>query len=105
MGRWVKVATVAQVPPGTVRRVEVDGEPIALCNVGGTFYAIYDICSHAEASLSEGELVDMAIECPLHGSQFDLRTGRPLSLPATQPVPVYRVRVEGGDVLVEVGDP
>ena len=64
-----------------------------------------DICSHAEVSLSEGEVDDGEIECWLHGSRFDLRTGQPTGLPATEPVPVYPVKIDGDDVLVDVVNP
>jgi 3-phenylpropionate/trans-cinnamate dioxygenase ferredoxin subunit len=70
--------------------------------VGGEVFAIGDRCSHAEASLSEGEIYDHEVECPRHGSAFDIRTGDPLSLPATKPVPVYRASVDGGTVYVEL---
>jgi 3-phenylpropionate/trans-cinnamate dioxygenase ferredoxin subunit len=86
--------------------VKVDGEPVAVVRTSGRVYAIHDVCSHAEVALSEGEVYDTTIECWLHGSSFDLETGEPTSLPATEPVPVYPVRVEGdgsdANVLVSV---
>ena len=69
---------------------------------GDEVFAIQDLCSHAAVALSEGEVADCTVECWLHGSRFDLVTGRPTGLPATQPVPVYPVRVEGDSVLVSV---
>ena len=74
--------------------------------IGDQFYAIGDRCSHAEASLSEGEVFcdERELECPQHGSAFSLVTGDALTLPATQPVPVYNVSVVGADVFVEVGE-
>jgi len=71
----------------------------------GRFYAIADECSHASIPLSEGDVGDGEIECYLHGSRFDLRTGEPIGLPATEPVPIYRCLVEGEDVLVDVSAP
>jgi 3-phenylpropionate/trans-cinnamate dioxygenase ferredoxin subunit len=68
----------------------------------GEVFAIYDICSHANVSLAEGEVEDCQIECWLHGSRFDLRTGKPSGPPATRPVPVYPVKIVGDDVLVSV---
>ena len=68
----------------------------------GEVYAIHDVCSHADVALSEGEVEDQTIECWLHGSRFDLRTGRPTGLPATEPVPVYPVKIDGDDVYVAV---
>ena len=91
---------------GEARRFEVDGRPVAVVRIGEEFHAIGDTCSHADYSLSEGEVdaVGCTIECWKHGSAFDLRTGEPESLPATRPVPVYVVTVDGDDVSVEVGE-
>ena len=82
--------------------MEVDGRDVALVQSGGSFYAIADECSHAAVPLSEGDVGDGEIECYLHGSRRDLRTGEPLGLPATEPVEVYRCQVDGDDVLVDV---
>ena len=78
---------------------------LAIVHSNGAFYAIYDECSHAQIPLSEGDVGDGEIECYLHGSRFDLRTGEPIGLPATEPVPIYRCLVEGEDVLVDVSAP
>lgn len=88
--------------PGSARRFDIEGHRIALVRIGDDFYAIGDRCSHADYSLSEGEVYteDCEIECWKHGSTFDLRTGEPQSLPATAPVPVYEIVVEGDDVKV-----
>jgi 3-phenylpropionate/trans-cinnamate dioxygenase ferredoxin subunit len=90
--------------PGTARRFDVDGHRIALVRIGDDVYAIGDRCSHADYPLSEGEVweEEREIECPKHGSTFSLATGEPQSLPATQPVPVYAVTVDGDDVKVEL---
>ena len=106
MSALVAVARVEDIPPGHAARTEIDGRPIAIFNVDGDFYALDDTCSHAEASLSEGDLdVDFcAVECPLHGSQFDLRTGEPLTLPAVEPVASHRVVVEDGVVRVAIAE-
>jgi len=79
----------------------IDGVPVAIFNLDGAFYALDDTCSHQEASLSEGDLDPdrCAIECPLHGSSFDLRTGEPLSLPAVEPVRAHQVEVDADGVL------
>ena len=100
MSAYVRVARVSDVPPGTVRRVEVAGRRVALANVDGQFYAVDDTCTHEEASLSEGGLSGEILVCPLHGSRFNVRTGRVLSLPAVRSIAVYPVRVEGDEVLV-----
>jgi 3-phenylpropionate/trans-cinnamate dioxygenase ferredoxin component len=101
----VTVCRIDDVPEGEVRRFEVAGHEIALVNLGEDgFRAVGDICSHAHYFLHEGE-VDPdfgTIECPKHGSTFDLDTGKPRSLPATQPVPVYNVKVENDEVKVEI---
>lgn len=101
MSEYVEVGPAASIPEGTAVLTEVDGEPVAVFNCEGTFYAIADTCTHEEASLSEGELVEACtVECPLHGAQFDLSTGAALCLPATQPVATYEVSVEEGIVRV-----
>lgn len=101
MGEFVKVARVAEVAPGSGRLVEIAGRYIALFNCAGTFYAVDDACTHAEASLSEGFLEGTTIECPLHGGRFDLSTGAALWSPAFVPVSTYEVRVEADDVLLD----
>lgn len=86
----------------------VDGAPVPVALVrdaDGAFHALSDICSHGAVSLSDGEVEGCMVECWLHGSQFDVRTGMPIQLPATQPVPVYPVTVEGDRVLVDVDEP
>ncbi|EDY43778.1 non-heme iron oxygenase ferredoxin subunit [Streptomyces sp. SPB074] len=93
---------VADLEEDTPKRVELDGTPVAVVRTGGQVFAINDICSHANVSLSEGEVEDCQIECWLHGSAFDLRTGKPSGLPATRPVPVYPVQIDGDDVLVSL---
>jgi 3-phenylpropionate/trans-cinnamate dioxygenase ferredoxin component len=102
MADYVKAATVEAVPDGGALRVTIGDVPIAIVRSDGEIYAIHDVCSHANVSLSEGEIEDQTIECWLHGSRFDLVTGRPTGLPATQPVPVYPVKIDGDDVLVSV---
>ncbi len=100
MGEFVRVARLADVPTARGLFVEVAGRCIALFNASGTIYAIDDTCTHAEASLSEGYLEGTAVQCPLHGARFDLRTGRAVWSPAFVPVATYAVRVEGDDVWV-----
>ena len=95
-----KVAQASELPPGEMKAVEVNGEPIALYNVEGAFYATCDTCSHEEASLADGWLDDDVVTCPSHGAEFNVRTGEVLSLPATEPVATYPVRVEGDEIYV-----
>ncbi len=100
--RDVRVCSVDDVAAGTASRFDVEGHRLCVVNVEGTFYVIGDECSHEDYSLSEGDVWpdECEIECPKHGSTFDLRTGEAQTLPATKPVPVYDVRVDGDDVLV-----
>ncbi len=102
MADFQRACAVEDVADGSAIRVAIDGVPVAIVRSGGEVYAIYDVCSHANVPLSEGEIDDQTIECWLHGSRFDLVTGQPTGLPATQPVPVYSVKIDGDDVLVSV---
>lgn len=95
----VRLAAVADLPAGRGMLVQAEGHRIALFRIEDSVYAIGDRCSHAEASLAEGEVFDHAVECPRHGSEFDVRTGLPGSLPATRPVPVYELEIVGGEVF------
>jgi len=85
-------------------RVSVGDDRIAMFRVGDDFYAIGDKCSHAEASLVEGDVYGTDVECPRHGSEFDMKTGKPLQLPATAAVPTYEVSVEDGTVYLIMED-
>ena len=96
------VATFGELSEGVGLKVDLGEHRVAIFLVDGEVFAIGDRCSHAEASLSEGEIYDHEVECPRHGSAFDIQSGEPLSLPATKSVPVYRVTVEGGTVYVEL---
>ena len=99
---YQRACAVDDVEDGGALRVVLDGVPVAVVRSDGEVYAIHDVCSHANVALSEGEIEDQTIECWLHGSRFDLVTGRPTGLPATQPVPVYPVKIDGDDVYVGV---
>ncbi|HEV2283818.1 MAG TPA: non-heme iron oxygenase ferredoxin subunit [bacterium] len=99
-GTYVKVARRADLPAGSITRVEAGGHVIALANVDGELYAIDDTCSHEEASLSEGGLTGEVVVCSRHGARFNVKSGRVLSLPAVRSVATYAVKVEGDDVLV-----
>jgi 3-phenylpropionate/trans-cinnamate dioxygenase ferredoxin component len=99
---WVEIGKLDDLPDGRGVRVDAGDQDIAVFRVGSEVFAVGDRCSHAEASLSEGEVFDTEVECPRHGSAFDLRTGAPHALPATRPVPTYQVRVEDGVVLLSL---
>ena len=102
MSDYVFACRVADLADETATSVEIDGVPICVAKSEGEVFAISDICSHADIPLSEGEVAEGTVECWLHGSRFDLRSGRPTGLPATQPVPTYPVKIDGDDVLVSV---
>jgi 3-phenylpropionate/trans-cinnamate dioxygenase ferredoxin component len=105
------VASRGDLEPGETLRLELDGVDGRLVEVAlvrdedGEYHAINDTCSHGQVSLSEGEVDGSTLECWLHGSTFDLRTGRPTGLPAIQPVPVYPVSYDGDQVLVDIDAP
>jgi len=100
---FVKVCAVDEIAPGSVVSADIEGLEVALVHAqDGTVYAIRDECSHAAVALSDGEVEGCTLECWLHGSRFDLRTGRPTGLPATEPVPVYPVEIRDGFVFVSV---
>ncbi|HEX4777968.1 MAG TPA: non-heme iron oxygenase ferredoxin subunit [Acidimicrobiia bacterium] len=100
----VRVCSVGDVEPGSARRFDVQGHRLSIVRIGDDFYVIGDECSHEDYSLSEGFVWEdeCEIECPKHGSMFSLKTGEAMSLPATEPVPVYDVRVDGDDVIVRL---
>jgi 3-phenylpropionate/trans-cinnamate dioxygenase ferredoxin component len=99
---FVKACALADVPDQGAFAVEIEDTPVAVVRIGEEVFALRDVCSHAEVALTEGEVYDHTIECWLHGSCFDLRTGKPTNPPATQPVPTYRVKIEGDDVYVSL---
>jgi len=100
---WVSITDLDALPQGRGIKVDVGELRVALFRIEDDVYAIADRCSHAEASLAEGEVFDTDVECPRHGSEFSLITGKPNSLPATTPVPVYEVRVVDGTVELNIG--
>lgn len=98
MADFVTVARVDEIAPGERLVVEFGRDWVIVFNVGGSFYAVEDMCSHEEYALAQGALTDFALECPKHGAQFDIRTGAYLCAPAVSPVKSYDVRVEGESV-------
>ena len=105
MSGFHRVCSIFDLDEGKVLTAEVEGEPVAIVCAQDSVFAIRDVCSHASVPLSEGAVEDCSIECWLHGSRFDLRTGKPLGPPATKWVPVYTVTIEGEDVLVAIEEP
>jgi 3-phenylpropionate/trans-cinnamate dioxygenase ferredoxin component len=104
MSDFVRVASVAELPDPGKMLVEVDDRMITLFHVAGKFYAIDDVCTHDGGPLAEGQLEGFTIACPRHGAEFDIRDGRVLSMPATQPTVAHEVKVEGDDVFVRVNE-
>jgi 3-phenylpropionate/trans-cinnamate dioxygenase ferredoxin subunit len=100
----VQIAPVDEIPAEAGLRVEVGEHRIALFRVGDDFYALGDRCSHAEASLAEGEVFDDEVECPRHGAAFGLADGEARTLPATGPVPTYSIDVEAGVVFLTIDE-
>ena len=100
-----RACALADVPDEGVIPVEVGGVEVAIVKSEGQVFAVRDECSHAQIMLSEGDVEGCEIECWLHGSRFDLRTGEPTGLPAYEPVPVYPVQLDGDDVLVDIKNP
>jgi 3-phenylpropionate/trans-cinnamate dioxygenase ferredoxin component len=100
----IVVCPLSDLPPGTMRLVEHEQLEIGVFNCAGTVFAIEDRCSHDDGPLAEGEMdeADCTVECPRHGSRFDLATGKPLTLPAYAPVDTFAVRVEGDLITLEV---
>ena len=104
MAEFVTVATMDDVPDGTMKLVQVADEDIVLANVAGTICALSDVCPHRQAALSEGELDGDLVTCPRHSSSFNVRTGEVVGPPAQTAVQTYEVRIEGGEIKVALPD-
>jgi len=98
--KLVKVAEISELSPGKAKMVEVEGMRIVLIQLDNGYYAIDDTCTHEEVSLSDGYIEGEEIECPEHGSRFNIKTGAVLNLPAVFPVRTYKVTVEGNDISI-----
>jgi 3-phenylpropionate/trans-cinnamate dioxygenase ferredoxin subunit len=98
---FVRVASLADLPPGKRLLVDFEDLSVAVFNVDGNYYCIEDVCTHDGGPVAEGALDGFSIECPRHGALFDVRDGSVLSMPAVVPVSTYEVRIEGDDILVE----
>ena len=97
---FVKVAGLGELSPGKMKAVEVGDDQVLLANVGGTIYACDNLCTHALAPLADGDLDGEQVECPLHGSVFNVTTGEVIDPPAMESLKVFQVRIEGQDILV-----
>ena len=102
MSEFVKVCEVGDVPLGAMHPIEVGGRKLMIVNVEGTMYAVDRICTHEDADLSTGFLIGPVVTCPLHLSRFNVQTGQVDNPPATEPLPTYRLKVEGTSVYVQV---
>ena len=97
---FIRVAVTKDIQPSQMKEVEVAGEKVCVINVDGKFYAIDNVCTHEGGPLAEGTLEGYEVECPWHGSRFDVRTGEVINPPAETPEPVYEVKVEDNNILV-----
>ena len=97
---FVRVSDIKDIQPSTMKAVEVAGEKICVANVEGKYYAIGNVCTHVGGPLAEGTLEGYEIECPWHGSKFDVRSGEPTRPPAKRPEPTYEIKVEGNNLLI-----
>jgi nitrite reductase/ring-hydroxylating ferredoxin subunit len=102
MGERTRVASLAEVPPGTGRQVQVSGRALAIYNVDGTMYAVDGTCTHRGGPLGESKLVGTVVTCPWHGARFDVTTGAVVGPPASRSVLSHRVTVEGDSIFVEL---
>ena len=103
MADWIRVATLEECPPGSLRPVMVGPDPVVLANVGGTIHAVRDRCSHEDFPLSEGDLEGATLVCPFHGARFDVTSGAALGLPAVRPVKSYSVETREDGIYI-LGD-
>lgn len=99
---FVTIFKTSQIPAGAVAAADVRGTRIAVANVGGTYYAFDDTCTHEQCSLAEGDLAGTTVTCMCHGAEFDVRTGQVLAPPAPLPVKVYPTRVQGDALQIKV---
>ncbi|MDE2509265.1 MAG: non-heme iron oxygenase ferredoxin subunit [Planctomycetota bacterium] len=104
MSDFQRVCASSELPVGGKHLAIVDGRALALFNVGGTAYAIDDVCTHDGGPLAEGDLEGSEVMCPRHGARFDVRTGKALCMPAFEPVAVHAVEIRGDDVFVRLAD-
>lgn len=97
---FVTVAGVDELPDGERILIDIDGEPIAVFNIAGEYFAIMDVCSHDDGPVAEGDVTGFEIVCPRHGAHFDIRNGQALTLPAVVDIPAYPVRISGDEIQI-----
>lgn len=98
----IKVADTGDIPEGEARVFNVENISIAICNVGGTYYAIENVCTHDNGPLGEGRLIGTQIECPRHGARFDVTSGEVKKQPAYSPVPTFPVQIDNGAIFIDI---
>jgi 3-phenylpropionate/trans-cinnamate dioxygenase ferredoxin subunit len=98
---WIEVATLAEIPVGGMKRIEIAGHRYLIAHTEEAFYAVDDHCSHEEVSLYLGCIQGEMIKCSLHGSRFSLKTGEPLEEPATEPIGTYAIKSEGDKLFIQ----
>lgn len=103
MADWIKVATLEDCPPGSLRPVMAGSDPVVLANVDGEVYAVLDRCSHEDLPLSDGEMEGTVLVCQYHGARFDLTTGAARGLPAVRPVRTYPVEIREDGIYIHKG--
>lgn len=103
MANWVKFGKASLIADGMLQGKEFGDVRVCVAKVNGACYAIGDVCTHAEGYLSDGELIGVTVECPLHGAQFDVTTGAVKQMPATEPVATYPVKIEDDELYVDLG--
>lgn len=99
---FVKAISASELTQGEMKKIVLQGKEIALAKVGNEFLAFDDTCTHEYCPLSDGSLEESIVTCPCHGSRFDIKTGGVLNLPAVVPIKTYKVKVENGDVLIDL---
>ncbi len=97
---YVDIAPASELPPGERLFVEIEGKPIVIFNIAGQFFSIADVCSHDDGPVGEGDLEGYDIVCPRHGAEFDVRTGKVISMPAVVDIPAYPVQVRDGNIYI-----
>jgi nitrite reductase/ring-hydroxylating ferredoxin subunit len=102
MGRFVSALPLSELAPGTMVGLDIEGKRILVSNLEGKVYAVSAICTHEDTDLSAGFLIEERVVCPLHLSQFDLRDGKVYNPPAEVPLQTYNVKIEEGQIFVEV---
>ena len=102
VGQFIRALSLSELPPGSMSAADLAGMRIILANIGGEVYAVSGVCTHEETDLATGFMLEERVICPLHLSQFDLRTGEVLNPPATVPLTKFNVKIDGGSIFVEV---